>query len=92
VISFKATRDKLASPLLLEGDILPIPPAAAKRLEQCGGVGVASRLRLDESYQSRLIRILGGEQNQVVDRAELKLAACDLQALGGGALRPDCGL
>src|SRR5690348_9054590 len=72
--------------------VRPVPPAAAQRLKQCGGVGVAGGLRLNESNQSRLVGVLGGEQPEIGNGTELQLATHDFEALEGCALRRIRGL
>ena len=43
------------------GQIRPVPPAAAQRLKQRGGVGIAIRLRLHQVEQGLLVGLLSGQ-------------------------------
>src|ERR1700751_6481938 len=80
------SRDKLDVPIFRRKRVLAVPPPAAQSLEQCRSVGVARSLRLDERKQCRVIGVLGSEQSEIADGAELQLAALNLEALEGGAL------
>src|SRR5271169_1392913 len=64
-----------------------VPPAAAQRLEQGGGVGIPAGLRLYHAVQCLLIGGLGGQQRQIVDGSQLELAPGNLETGGGGLLR-----
>ena len=59
-----------------------VPPAAAKRLEQSGGVGKAGGLRLHQSEQRLLVTALRVEQDHIGDGAEAILAARKIEGVG----------
>src|SRR5260370_3331250 len=85
----KRSRHELDIPRLRRWGTLAVPPAATQCLEQRGGVGITGGLGLDEGEQRRLIGVLGGEQPEIADGAELQLAPGDLEALEGSAFRSD---
>ena len=64
-----------------------VPPAAAQRREQRGGVGKARRLRLHQGKQGLLIAALRVEQDDVGDGAEPILAARQIEGVGRRAHR-----
>ena len=72
-------------------DIGAVPPAAAERLEQGGGVGEAVGLGLHERDARGLLGLLGIEQRDEADGAELQLALGDGEALRRGVLGGDGG-
>src|SRR5579859_2857518 len=68
----------------LLGEFGPLPPAAAERLVEGGGVGEARRLRLHQRDARLLIALLGAEQGEVGGVAGLVLALREVErALGG---------
>src|SRR6516225_10392572 len=83
------SRHELDIPSLRRSGVLAVPPSAAQRLEQGRGIDKAPGLRLDERKQRRVISVLGGEQSQITDGAELQLPARNLEALERGALGCD---
>ena len=80
-LSQTGSGDELDVPLFRRGDVLPVPPAAAERLKQCRSVGVARGLRLYHGDQRGVVSILGGEQPEIANCAELQLHARDFEAL-----------
>src|ERR1019366_9161901 len=70
---------------ILIGKVGPVPPAAAQRLEQGGGVGEAGGLRRKQGDFGLLIGLLGSQQAQRVGVAVLQLALGDGEGgFGGG--------
>src|SRR5438128_335838 len=65
------------------GLLVPIPPAAAERLEQRCRVGVARGLCGDEVAAFLLILLLCDQQSEDAGAAELILALRQLQGLAG---------
>jgi hypothetical protein len=62
------------------------PPPSDWNNAAVSGVGIARGLRLHQSDQRGVIGVLGGEQPEIVDGAELQLAAGDFEACEGSAL------
>ena len=72
--------------------ILAIPPAAAKRLEERGGVPQPCGNGLHAREVRLLVALLGAEQRQWTDGTEIYLLARNMEGLGGGALGPRLSL
>ncbi len=68
-------------------DVDAVPPAAAQRLEQRGGVGIARRLRLHQAKPRLQVAALRIEQDQIGDRAQPILAAREIERVGCRAHR-----
>jgi hypothetical protein len=64
-----------------------LPPAAAQRLEQRGGVGETSCLGLHQRHPCLLRRAIRVQQRQIADAARLVLRGSQRQAVGCGLLR-----
>src|SRR5512135_125535 len=61
-----------------------VPPAPAERLEQCGRVGKARRLRPDEADPGRLICPFGDQQGKVTHGAHLVLLPDEIEGAARG--------
>src|SRR5690242_18015148 len=66
-----------------------MPPAAAKRLEQRGGIGEAVGFGLDEAEPRLLVRLVGVEHRQiggiavlVLEAGEIETRLCGVRRLG----------
>src|SRR5215472_7342340 len=64
--------------------LLPVPPAAAERLEQSRGVRVARGLRLHQRRLREVVLALRVQQSEVARAAELELLARHLEAFARG--------
>src|SRR5262249_15599534 len=64
--------------------LLPVPPAAAKRLEQRRGIRVARGLRLNQRRLRDVVLALRVQQGEVARSAELELLARHIEAFPRG--------
>ena len=72
--------------------VLAVPPAAAERLEQGDGVGVARGAGLDEALERLLVAGSAVSSDGRGHLAQLELGAGDVEALAGGLLGVERGL
>src|SRR6516225_5645262 len=70
--------------MIVRGEILPMPPAAAQRLKERGRVGIAARLSLYQPDARLLVGLLGAEQREVARIAGLPLTPGEVQRRFGG--------
>src|SRR5215831_14208321 len=63
------------------GRLLPVPPAAAERLEQRRGVRVARGLRLHQRRLGEVVLALRVQQGEVARAADLELLTRHFEAL-----------
>src|SRR6516164_7761897 len=70
--------------MIVRGEILPMPPAAAQRLKERGRVGIAARLSLYQADARLLVGLLGAEQREVARIAGLPLTPGEVQRRFGG--------
>src|SRR6516225_6110019 len=71
--------------MIVGGEILPVPPAAAQRLKQRRRIGVAAGLSLHQADACLLIGLLGAEQREVTGVAVLPLTLGEIQGGFGGS-------
>ena len=75
------------------GEILALKPVVREMQIDPGGLDRrVPSLRLHQGDQCYLVSVLDTQQPEIADRAELQLAARDLQTLEGGALCRICRL
>ena len=68
--------------------VVAVPPAAAERLEQRGGVGEALRSRLDQRESGGLVGLLGGQHLQITGAAGLVLRLHEIRDCPRRSARP----
>src|ERR1700722_20795456 len=66
------------------GEFVAMPPAAAQRLKQRGGVGVSVRLRQHQGRARLLIGLLGVQQGEIARIAVLELPLRQIERDFGG--------
>src|SRR6185437_11922136 len=84
--------EKVSVVIFVPGQIGSMPPAAAQRLEQCGGVRVTVCFRLHERDMRLLVALLGGEELQISGVSVAHLPFGDVERVLRGLVGDDSGL